>query len=366
MLKRLRFKNWRSLRDVVIDDLQPITVFIGANSSGKTNILDALHFLRHKGGLVQAVYAWGGRHKFRTTGIGDDESIELEFSYARPAKPLLTWSISLQFQSRDVPFLLGSRVSEGDHFIFTRPPVEMPEPEGRKTESTDSARAYLLGDEFCKFARNRWQLLGENFMPPVSLSPKVAGDTYMIEPDARNVMFMLDFMQQTRPDLYNQLDGDLRWLLGHVDKVAVSRNDRETRMLIQEKSGVNAPTISTGTARIVAMLTAFYALDMRSAEMPGLVVIEEPDMALNPLLLQNFVEQLRNYVEGEHPRQVIMTTHNPRFLDWFKPEEVRVVERDEQGYTTVNRISESIKRIWLDKYTLGEVWMTLTMGGVPE
>jgi predicted ATPase len=61
--------------------------------------------------------------------------------------------------------------------------------------------------------------------------------------------------------------------------------------------GKEAPTISAGTARLLAMLTAYYALDVRLAQiqMPGLVVIEEPDTALNPWLLRNFVEQLRNY-----------------------------------------------------------------------
>jgi AAA15 family ATPase/GTPase len=32
---------------VVIEDLTPITMFIGANASGKSNILDGLYFLRH-------------------------------------------------------------------------------------------------------------------------------------------------------------------------------------------------------------------------------------------------------------------------------------------------------------------------------
>jgi AAA15 family ATPase/GTPase len=41
MLTRMTFKNWRSLRDVTID-FTSITLFIGANSSGKTNILGVL------------------------------------------------------------------------------------------------------------------------------------------------------------------------------------------------------------------------------------------------------------------------------------------------------------------------------------
>lgn len=68
MLTRLQLKNWRSLRDVSTD-FTPITVFIGANSSGKTNILDALHFMRFakKNGLREAVFAWQGSPKIRTT-----------------------------------------------------------------------------------------------------------------------------------------------------------------------------------------------------------------------------------------------------------------------------------------------------------
>lgn len=56
MLTRLRLKNWRSVKDATID-LSPITVFIGANSSGKTNILDAIRFKRDSltKGLVQVV-----------------------------------------------------------------------------------------------------------------------------------------------------------------------------------------------------------------------------------------------------------------------------------------------------------------------
>jgi predicted ATPase len=100
--------------------------------------------------------------------------------------------------------------------------------------------------------------------------------------------------------------------------------------------------------------------------MPGLVVIEEPDTALNPGILHNFVEQLRIYTEGDAPRQFILTTHNPRFLDYFRPEEVRVVSRDENGYTTVSHIPDHISEVWLEDHTLGEVWMTRSLGGLPE
>src|SRR5262245_2171752 len=83
MITRLRFKNWRSLRDVTIDNLTPITVFIGANSSGKTNILDSLYFLRDAIGLNLPI-AWNQRSfpdDYRTLGVDSSESLEIEFSF---------------------------------------------------------------------------------------------------------------------------------------------------------------------------------------------------------------------------------------------------------------------------------------------
>jgi predicted ATPase len=217
-----------------------------------------------------------------------------------------------------------------------------------------------------QFVTQRWQMLDGNFMPPLKAEAVATLET--IDRYATNLLFILNHMGLVYPALFNNLQEDLKWILGYVDKLEMEHKDFDLRMVIKEISHTDqeAPTISAGTKRLVAMLTAFYALDMRSPEMPGLVVIEEPDTALNPGILRNFVEQLRYFTTGEHPRQVIMTTHNPRFLDYFEPEEVRVVTRDEHGYTIVEPIPEHIKDIWLDKYTLGEVWMTNSLGGLSD
>ncbi len=199
---------------------------------------------------------------------------------------------------------------------------------------------------------------------------------------------MLDNMKTQHPDLYQRVEEDALWLLNHLDKLETHHTEHEISLIVRERmhKGLEAPSISAGTARLISILTAIYALDMETIrvpsigeknfegwtlpinEMPGLVVIEEPDTALNPGVLRNFVEQLRYYTRGKYPRQFILTTHNPAFLDYFEPEEVRVVTRDEQGYTQVNRIPESVKKIWLDdeEHTLGEVWLTNSFGGLVE
>lgn len=390
MLTRLRFKNWRSLRDVEINDLTPITVFIGANSSGKTNILDALYFLRESSedGVLQAVQNRGGEERVRSLGVDHDSPTEIEFAFVSNGRMTeITYKMAIHFVAQILPEVAeklsdqGGKVFlsssyDGAAYIAHEPDGELkPLPDAPfgwdQTVLSVFGEVSLYPQIFStfQFITRRWQMLNENFMPYLTVPLAQGGDLTLIDQCADNVAVMLDFMQKVEPDLYQRLQDDLQWLLEHVQSVQTLSNEHETRLSLQEKKhpDQDAPTISSGSARLVAMLTAIFALDLKTrAAMPGLVVIEEPDTALNPAILRNFVEQLRNYTEGEHPRQFILTTHNPRFLDYFKPEEVRVVSRGEDGYTTVERIPDHISEIWLDDHTLGEVWMTRSLGGLPE
>ncbi|MHB8625500.1 MAG: AAA family ATPase [Aggregatilineales bacterium] len=354
VLTQLRFKNWRSLRDVTIDNLTPITVFIGANSSGKSNILDALRFLRYsiaERNIFGAVFSWGGRDKIKSIGTDANDPIEFELTLTLDDVSV-TDHITLQFDGSDV--LFGRKMFEGKAEI----PVGKTEPVAKR-----------LND----FKRERMQLLQANFLPPLtlrsdSLLPEDL-DPFLIDPLARNVPAMLNFMQQTHAPIYHTLQADLGRLLSHVDALEINTDNREIQLRIYEKThqGLEAPTVSTGTQRIIAMLTAHYALDMRSPKLPGLVVIEEPDTAVHPLLLKNLVEMLRVYVDRSEPRQFILTTHNPAFLSYFEPEEVRVVERDsETGETWVDPIPDYLRETWLHKHGLGDAWLSNLIGGIPE
>jgi hypothetical protein len=249
---------------------------------------------------------------------------------------------------------------------------------------------YDLGQAIAHFThtyvRRRWQLLKENFTPLLNISlDNEPGDLYFLDPEARNFSYILNFVRLTRPAIFSQLQDDLSWLLSHVSGVTTELTAQEIRTVVKEDilGGQVAPSVSGGTLRILAILVANYLLDVDEevvrppsgthfvdwsvpvSSMPGLVVIEEPDTAVNPGLLVKLVDLLRTYTETKPGRQFILTTHNPAFLNYFQPEEVRIVERDAQGYTHVNRVPQHVSDIWLkDDYGLGEVWVRNVLGGL--
>jgi len=378
MISRLRLKNWRSFRDVTIDDLQPINVFIGANSSGKSNLIDALYFTRDSlsKAVVSAVYNRGGAAKILTMGIPMNEPVEIEFNFmlqdfGKPIRYSPITSVTEMTFSQSAYEVAAKQIvrKDGQDYSFERQTVDtngFPGPFyiDPSDENSDARRLFA---SYMTYGI-RWQILDADFMPPLSVLTPDDVNLFVIDRRATNVVFMLDYMKNTNPQLYDTLQSDLRYLLGHVQTIQVEQDKREVRAYIQETyfPDSEAPTVSSGTARILAMLTAYYALDTPTSTLPGLVVIEEPDTALNPGLLKNFVEQLRQYVDRPEPRQFILTTHNPAFLNYFRPEEVRIVSRDDQGYSHVERVPDYINDIWLDEHGLGDVWLTRSFGGVPE
>ncbi len=389
MITQLRFKNWRSLKDVTIDDLQPITVFIGANSSGKTNILDALYFLRQavSQGVDDAFNTRNWQDEVRTLDVDYHESMELEFEFiSNRERDKLKYKFFEYFSESTRSYQSGELLTDINQYKWLKSEggnAKVVNQSGEEKEEKDllelALSAFGRTNDYpqiyktFQFITQRWQMLDENFMPPLFLSTGLSSDSHIIDRCADNLPLLLAYMQRQSKELYNKLISDLSWLMNHARTLNTQQTERITRMYILEtrlaqSNSQEAPTVSAGTRRLITMLAAYYALDMRLAHMPGLVVIEEPDTALNPGLIKRFVEQIRVYAEGENPRQFIFTTHNPSFLNYFKPEEVRVVERDENGYTTVNKIPAYIEEIWLKngEYGLGEVWTTRSFGGVPE
>ena len=392
MLTRMRFKNWRSLKDVEIDNLTPITVFIGANSSGKTNIIDALSFLRRmlRENVPDSTYFQVNREaQIRTLGVPEDEPVEIGITFqSEVSKMNPTYTLGI---SEGTPFHFYETIRDNSLYHVELDAIDG---KGEMTSSKQSLKTPISGPlalsfmgsaphvyqlnndenspnplfDLYAYIANRWQILGEGFSPALR-SPRNSRalyDTYLVDEETQDLPILLSFMKEKYSELYGEFQEDLKWFMKHVTGVEIREEVAETRIVIQEGNKVDAPTVSAGTSRALAMFTAYHALSMRYREMPGLVVIEEPDTALNPGLLRRFVEQLRVYASGPNPRQFILTTHNPGLLDFFEPEEVRVVSRDEQGHTHVARIPDHIKEIWLDKYGLGEVWTTNSFEGLAE
>jgi len=107
---------------------------------------------------------------------------------------------------------------------------------------------------------------------------------------------------------------------------------------------------SDGTLKMLAYLIALH--DPNSPEFIG---IEEPENFLHPRLLYGLAEECRR--ASEHS-QLFVTTHSPFFLNALRPKEVRVLYRDDEGFTHAERASEmpGINEFIQEGALLGQLW----------
>jgi len=106
---------------------------------------------------------------------------------------------------------------------------------------------------------------------------------------------------------------------------------------------------------------------------PKLLAIDNGDHGLNPLLAKHLIGAVcRWLLESERPRQLLMTTHNPLVLDGLLLQDDRVrlftVDRDNRGATRVRRfvISDQHREMAEKGWTLSRMWVNKLIGGVPD
>lgn len=126
--------------------------------------------------------------------------------------------------------------------------------------------------------------------------------------------------------------------------------------------------VSDGTMFIAALVALSFQRDM-----PTLVVIEDPDQGLHPYVQRPIAEMLRKLSNGDigsKPIQIVCTTHSRAFLDCLKPEEVRFIRRNRHTGETEIEAAPLDSPNWQRVYdhfqnSLGSMWMTGSLGGVP-
>lgn len=145
----------------------------------------------------------------------------------------------------------------------------------------------------------------------------------------------LGLVHEIKVNLYEDPNGD-----------ANSKDRRDLAMVLFD--GLNIGLQSDGTLRVAEIVHNLLR--------PGLtcLFVEEPELAVHPGMLDKLLSVIDSYVLD---RQVVISTHSPQLVDWAKPQQIRLVER-EQGVTRVRSFSGETVRLvnayLADQGTLGD------------
>ena len=375
-LLKLTAKNYRSIRDAVID-FGDLNLFIGANASGKSTILDALRFL-HEGVQTRdfrtPVYSRGGFLNLAWKGAPARDielAVQLEEGGDR-----FEWSVRVV--SGPVEFQVSERVRG---FPANNPPQELLHAEkgegdwwsgekmaGVTLKQAPTICALAAASADASFpARGVAEFVGSwGFFDP---SPFLlrrdwlgGSDSPRFDPYGRNLGETLHGLKQSAPEVLERIVSATREVVG-LPKNIETRESEERFYFVQEEPGLQYPVnqmgVSSGTLRMLALMTALYG-----AGEINLVGMEEPENYIHPAALSAFVQHL---TEARHRVQFIVTTHSPLLLDFLDdPAAVSIVKRNDSGGTAVFKEENPAGvRTALEQsgFGLGEYYETKGFGG---
>jgi predicted ATPase len=366
MIRQVQFRNFKGLRHVDVD-LERFTALVGPNASGKTTVLEGLHYLSQvlsipPQTLLQAernpflLYSRGGEGEMRIVGRGADGQVRLTASTQGSfPEDILTPDQSARFQDRWSLRVEYDKTSDGEHWAHL-------------DSGPNTAIRFSFGNSV---------LL--RLSPARLARPSVAGDTKpQIQPDGEGFPSFLAYMALNRPERFEQLQKFLRAVVPAVqkirfDRVRVSRiepepypgNERTGPLYVDRAHWADslifdfegAPDIpghmaSEGTLLIVGLLAG-----LQGPPRPNLVLLDDLDHGLHPKAQRDFIAQLRKVLE-QHPKmQIVATTHSPYLLDSLEAKEVRLTALKADGSVACARLDEHPDfEKWKDEMAPGEFW----------
>lgn len=400
-IRELQIKNFLSYGSQgETVELQPLNVIIGANASGKSNLIETLGFLRalpqdltipiREGGGVRE-WLWKGEQSgtFRTP-IAQIEALinypsgimplryRIQLTAANQRLEIIDEAIENEHptnQEQDVYFFYRYQTGNPVLNVRTTPDTQAGEISGRsrrslRREDLKPDQSVLsqrkdpdqypeltyLGNQFSEIRLYREWNLGRYTPPRMPQKPDLAED-FLLE-DASNLGLVLNNLQSQIG--MKRLVTYLKKFYEPIEEIIPKISGGTVQLFIREEGlsePIPATRLSDGTLRYLCLLTILC-----HPTPPPLICLEEPELGVHPDVISTIAELL---IEASQRTQLIVTTHSDALISALSevPESVLVCERNEAG-SHLRRLEREPLKVWLDNYMLGELWRMGEIGGV--
>ena len=422
IIEGIGIENYRVLQSITLgkllwltpDDspLTAMTVVIGKNGVGKSSLFDAFGFLADclRMGVEEACDQRGRGGFDRIRSQGSSGAISFMVSYReKPGAPLITYILSIERDESSRPYVLHEHLFQEQlgqdrvsHSVFMSledgvGSAWKGSTQGRQVAeskdvgndlqglanrvATESAGQESVELEGVRLQDNR--RLGIATLGALSQHPRIAAFREFVEgwylsyftPDAArglplagpqrrlsihgdNLGNVVQYMQREHPDKFDNILKKIAGRVPGIDKIDAQRSE-DGRLLLRfnDRGFVDpfyAQQMSDGTLKLFA-----YLLLMEDPDPPPFICIEEPENGLYHKLLEILAAEFRAHATGEsNAPQIFLTTHQPYLVDALTPEEVWVLEKQEDGFATIRRASDDpiVKAMTDEGLPLGSLW----------
>lgn len=338
MIHAVRFRNFKSLRDVELE-LDRLTVLVGPNASGKTSVLEGLHHLtRLATSDPRQVFA-GSANVGVIASRGAEGTLELGLSGTFRRKK---GDLSISFAAiEDYPFSDSYRLESrwGERRFSVRRELDPPEDAAQKSAVAELPLSLVLRE--AAYLRFDLARLAE---PSYSDLP-----TPVIGADGSGLAAVVADMAVARPDDFLRLQDALRAIIPGLLRVRlvrakVPRHGAESpdervwgHEIVFDMAGatdIPARAASEGMLLMLGLFTALMGPDRHE-----LVLVDHLERALSARSYPELVAQMTQVLTLDPRLQIVAVTDAPGLVDSLIAENVRVHCLLEDGSVRVKALA---------------------------
>lgn len=419
-MEGIRIRNFRVLREVALgklwnlqnaEPLTPMTAVIGKNGVGKSSLFDAFGFLADclRAGVEEAcdLRGRGGFQRIRSQGQNGLIEFEVYYKEDGNARPI-TYEMAVGVDSTGRPYVQKERLrqrrkgqkhgwpfsflllndgkgvawkgeGEGRQVDEHKGQVDLlrllesikkgdAREESRETEVVELEGRRKLGiatlgslkqhpriSAFRRFIEG-WYL--SYFTPDAARSLPLAGPQKHLNIHGDNLGNVVQFMERENPKKLQAILGRIASKIPGVQTIDTDKTADGRLLLRFNDKGFKDPfysqQMSDGTLKVFA-----YLLLLEDPVPPPFLCIEEPENGLYHKLLDALATEFRAHATGQKGgSQMFITTHQPYFVDALSPEEVWILEKGKDGFSTIKRASddEIVRNMVKEGLPLGGLW----------
>lgn len=361
-LDRLTIRGFKSIRSLKDFEIKSLNVLIGANGTGKSNLIA---FFR----LLQALINGNLNDYVRDSGGISD----LLFNGRKVTKRL---KFETRFGPRGYRFTIKPGPSEGCALTDEARYYERGTTEWWELGDSPDGQSVLVKEAIGKSrdaqyskpvyeSISSWKIyhFHDTSETAAMRHAEIVQDNKTLRFDASNIAPFLRRLKKRDEETYQEILQSCKLVIPYLDDFLLdveSFGPKNKVALSWRAKGSDYPMqpyhFSDGSIRFICLATALLQPDP-----PSSLIIDEPELGLHPAAISILAELIQN---ASKRTQLIVATQSPALLDNFSVEDVVVVNR-KNGASTFERLNEEDYRAWLESYSVGELWSKNVISGGP-
>lgn len=322
IINRLIAKNWRNFQQIDVN-LSERQFIIGANASGKSNLLDIFRFLRdivkaEGGGFQKAVKDRGGVPKIRNLAARRDPEVTIEIHLADNSDSPTTWKYGLGFRQEPRghrrTYLTYESVWKNGKQLLNRPNAEDKADPDRLTQT--SLEQINVNADFREIALFLQTVTYLHLVPQLlRFADSIQGRIVEDDPFGQGFLERVASVQErTRRSRLRRIEQALKIAVPQLEGLEFIRDEITGRPHLQAlyshwrpKAGwQREDQFSDGTLRLLGLLWALL-------ESESVLLLEEPELSLNAGIVSQLAA-LISKMQRSRRRQVFVSTHSDALL----------------------------------------------------